>query len=223
MSTVRYKGIDSFDYKPGEVNVMWCQACGAVCEVDRNVMGPTGYAEAMGRRGHLHDYFYCPNSGRPWHDQAVELLEALEETPSNSLKQLIRKDLEEIKAKNGCGPYPQPDMEELLKNGQVVYRLDWDSGAAGMGADFEQVVMYRWKYYVLRSDQDESEVAAYDSMEEALQNGELLELNESCTAITSDWPADMLIPMLTYTGEVETRIRINGKEYRALPDGIITA
>lgn len=96
-----HKGIDSFDYNPGEVKEMRCIACGSLCEVDRNVTGPTGFAEAMGKKGHLHDHFYCPNADQDWHDLAVRLVKAMEETPSKRLRSLMQEDLKDLLEMHG--------------------------------------------------------------------------------------------------------------------------
>lgn len=200
---------------------MWCRACGSVCHVDRNKMEPTGFAEAMGGRGHLHDHFYCANSGAAWHNQAVRMIEALEDSPSPSIQQMMQKDLDALLTQHDCGPYPRPDLDELIENGQEVFRMEWDSGGAGAGAGMEQILMYRWRYYFISSDLEEEEIPGYPSLEEALEEGGLLEISEAVTAISSEWPAELLISKLAYSGEVETKFRINGKEYRALPGGKI--
>lgn len=217
-----HKGIDTFDHRPGEIKMMWCRACGSVCEVERNKVGPTGLAEAMGQRGHLHDHFYCANSGAAWHDQAVQMIEAMKDSPSPRIRQMMQKDLDTLLIKHGCGPYATPDMDELVENGQEVFRMEWDSGGAGAGAGIEQILMYRWRYYFISSDLDEEEIQSCQSLEEAVKESGLLEINEAVTAISSEWSAEILIPMLAFTGDVETRIRINGKEYRGLPGGKIT-
>jgi hypothetical protein len=75
---------------------MKCKVCGAECVARRNVMGPTCLAAAMGRSETLHDSFSCPNIPEDWHDKAVELYEAAEATPSESVAALIKKDLRKV-------------------------------------------------------------------------------------------------------------------------------
>jgi len=96
------KGYDIFHFKPDTVDEMHCKVCGTICLVERNVTGPTGFAEAMAKRSHLHDVFNCPNSGIPWHEQALELVLEIEKTPSKRLAELMRLDLEEILKPHGC-------------------------------------------------------------------------------------------------------------------------
>jgi hypothetical protein len=62
-----FKGYDVFFTEPGKLNEMECKVCGTLCQVDRDTIGPTSWAEAMGKRGHKHDKFYCPYSEEAWH------------------------------------------------------------------------------------------------------------------------------------------------------------
>ena len=58
---------------PGEVKKAKCGICGARMNVERNVHGPTGFAEAMGGLAHLHDEFNCPHLMESWHMRIVVL------------------------------------------------------------------------------------------------------------------------------------------------------
>ena len=74
---------------PGTVEKMQCPTCGDEMDVTRNVMGPTGFAEAVGRGGHLHDRFVCSHAGEVWHTQVIKLKELVRNTPSAIVAQLI--------------------------------------------------------------------------------------------------------------------------------------
>jgi hypothetical protein len=95
------KGYDTFYENPGEVQARTCQVCNTSCEVKRDQFGPTGWAEALGQRGHLHDYFRCLHAGKDWHKKALEILMAMEETPSKRLAALMQQDLIDLLAENG--------------------------------------------------------------------------------------------------------------------------
>lgn len=90
------KGYDLFFTEPDSVEEMCCKVCGTVCEVERSMTGPTGWAEAVAKRGHWHDEYRCPHSSQPWHEQALRLVIEIEKSPSKRLIELMRKDLEEI-------------------------------------------------------------------------------------------------------------------------------
>ena len=66
-------GLDAFFAAPGTWAARRCQVCGALCDVRRDVLGPTSMVEALGRKAHLHDAFHCPNTGSAWHDLAREV------------------------------------------------------------------------------------------------------------------------------------------------------
>ena len=74
---VRYhKGYDCFFSDPGDTKSMKCRVCGVECVVERNVNG-------------AHDYFYCPNSEKQWHDRALRLLMESEKFESRTLRDLV--------------------------------------------------------------------------------------------------------------------------------------
>jgi hypothetical protein len=75
---------------------MNCLVCGAVMDVERNVNGPTGMAEAMGGGKHLHDAFSCPNAQEGWHRQALMLRKEAQETASARLKRSLLAEADDI-------------------------------------------------------------------------------------------------------------------------------
>jgi len=58
---------------PGTVQTAECGVCGAKMNVSRNVLGPTGFAEAMAGRKHRHDSFVCPHIAEDWHKRICRL------------------------------------------------------------------------------------------------------------------------------------------------------
>lgn len=98
------KGIDTFFEPPGTVNHRSCLACGTTCLVKRNQIGPTSWASAMAKAEDHHDYFYCPNSGQDWHDQAISLVQAIEAMPSKRVAALMEQDLFDLLSAHGCIP-----------------------------------------------------------------------------------------------------------------------
>lgn len=95
-------GYDVFHETPGTVDERRCKVCGAVCDVTRNYMGATSWAESMAKKKHLHDRFVCPNTGADWHERAYRLVERIEESPSETVAGLMRQDLDKLLAQHGC-------------------------------------------------------------------------------------------------------------------------
>ncbi len=58
---------------PGTVATVNCGVCGSPMNAERNVLGPTGLAEAMSGNKHLHDQFTCPNKTKNWHEKICHL------------------------------------------------------------------------------------------------------------------------------------------------------
>ena len=94
--SILHKGYDSFYPEPGEVDSWQCRVCGSDAIVERNVSGPTSWAEAVSRAGHDHDRFTCPNVGQAWHEQAYRLVCEAQNTASPIIESIIRQDLEKL-------------------------------------------------------------------------------------------------------------------------------
>lgn len=86
---------------PGEYLAVTCGVCGRSMTVKRNVLGPTGFAEAMlvrndQSKGHLHDKFWCEDREESWHRQAKVVRDEARETPSKRLADLLNEEADEI-------------------------------------------------------------------------------------------------------------------------------
>jgi len=90
---------------PGELDSWSCRTCGAICDVQRNVLGCTDKYGVASKR--LHDKFTCPNAGKDWHGQAYKLRATAEDMPSPSVQRLMLNDLDELlvlhAAEGACG------------------------------------------------------------------------------------------------------------------------
>jgi len=56
----------------------------------------------MTRLETVHDYFYCPHKDQTWHNQALALVQAIEETPSKRIASLMQLDLLDLLTEHGC-------------------------------------------------------------------------------------------------------------------------
>lgn len=90
--------------RPGELTRVDCHVCGATCAITRDVFGPTGFAEAMAKRGHWHDRVDCPNAGLDWHDRIHELKHQLAKTPSRRIAALMQLDVDDLLREHGLAP-----------------------------------------------------------------------------------------------------------------------
>jgi len=94
-------GYDIFYTKPGSTDEMYCLVCNTMCNVKRNTYGPANFASAVARRYDYYDVFICPHAEEEWHEQALQLVLAIEEMPSKRVAALMRQDLEDLLAENG--------------------------------------------------------------------------------------------------------------------------
>ena len=81
-TTSPWKGWDLFVTPPGLHERLRCAVCGSGCKVDRDHLGPTGFAMAMGRRKVKHDRFECRHVAEAWHKKTRAILMSLSETPA---------------------------------------------------------------------------------------------------------------------------------------------
>lgn len=89
-----------FFENPGEVMQRNCLVCDSVCLVKRDQLGPTSWAGAVAKVSTPHDYFYCPHQDEDWHKQALELLLAIEKTPSKRMAGMMEQELSDLIRKN---------------------------------------------------------------------------------------------------------------------------
>lgn len=92
-----------YDFFIGEANggeEHHCRVCGSLCRVSRDVFGPTSWGTAMARKFTHHDEFVCPHTDKPWHEQALKLVMAIDETPSKRIAALMQADLEDLLREN---------------------------------------------------------------------------------------------------------------------------
>ena len=99
INDIRYSvGADCFILSPGKGHEINCNVCNRRCLVQRNVQGiKVKYASGTGLDV-SHDKFYCPNSDKNWHKDAVSLFEEYQQTFSKSISRIIKKDLDDLLA-----------------------------------------------------------------------------------------------------------------------------
>ncbi len=73
---------------PSKYETYTCTVCNSECEVIRNRGGNQFFPK--------HDYFYCPNNNKLWHNDAAKLKEFMDLYPSKGLLKIVQKDFDEI-------------------------------------------------------------------------------------------------------------------------------
>jgi len=92
----------------GQTAHIRCRICGTSCDVEKD-QAPLKqwYARGSGM-DERHDLFSCPYANDDWHERALKLFMAAEETPSKRIAQLILLDLGDVLGENGIDFRPQP-------------------------------------------------------------------------------------------------------------------
>jgi hypothetical protein len=91
-----HAGWDHFTPEPGKQKEMFCRVCKEKMDVQRNVNGPTGWAEAMGKGKHAHDTFSCPFAQEDWHNQVRVLLERIQKETSRTIAKMLKKEAKQV-------------------------------------------------------------------------------------------------------------------------------
>ena len=109
MNTIRYHGgYDHFMSDPGEYPLKHCEACGILCDVERNrVDQRTMWA----RKTSTFDVFTCPNAGLDWHTEVIKILQAMKDMPSQRIVEIMKKDVDDILRVNITDTYALLWME----------------------------------------------------------------------------------------------------------------
>ena len=106
LRTIRYTSA------PGTVDSMRCEVCGAVCQVRRDVETYSGMIAAMAKKTSRLDVFTCPHQETDWHNLAVRLVDAIDETPSRRLAALMHLDLEDVLIGSGVEGVSVPERRD---------------------------------------------------------------------------------------------------------------
>lgn len=104
-----HAGWDHFTPEVGTQDKMYCRVCKTAMQVQRNVNGPTSWAESMGKGKHFHDSFSCSFAQEDWHNQARILLERIEAESSQTIAELLENEVNQILEKRqitkDCGVF----------------------------------------------------------------------------------------------------------------------
>lgn len=88
--------LDHYFPDPGKYDTVDCGICGTPMLLTKDQDGPTSWSMAMGGSKRKYDSFNCPHCEEFWHIQGKQLLQEAKKTISPSLKEIYKKDAEEI-------------------------------------------------------------------------------------------------------------------------------
>jgi hypothetical protein len=90
--------LDFIIREPSEnADPMPCKVCGELMEVKRSVMGRWSLGAAMSHIPKIpRDLFTCPHRDEDWHNQAIAIMRAIQETPSEKMASIMQSELAEI-------------------------------------------------------------------------------------------------------------------------------
>lgn len=102
------------------------------------------------------------------------------------------------------------DPKKIVRHGEVVFSVFWDSGVPGAGAEYELVFKWRDSYAVCLSF-DEPQ-GPYNSLAQAVRAAELNCVTEATVRIDSqELSSEQIAKMLRCTGEPPFGLKINGE------------
>jgi len=105
----------------------------------------------------------------------------------------------------------EDEFEFIKENGELVFSLEWDSGAPGAGAGIESV--YRWNNKFVVSSLDDCNPGPFASLENALEANALLNVNAATRRVFSSLlPTNDLAKQLRCR-EMGLTILINGETW----------
>lgn len=81
---------------PNTVKSAKCGICGSNMDIIRNEYSPTGFAEAMAKRSHVHDTFRCIHREEQWHKQAKKLIKEARDHCSKAIADIMLKEAKKI-------------------------------------------------------------------------------------------------------------------------------
>ena len=81
---------------PGTVRSLRCAICGAVCDAERSVQVTLDWGPGMAKQTGIYDVFTCPARDEAWHEQAIELKNAIAETPNPRLAAMMQQNLDAL-------------------------------------------------------------------------------------------------------------------------------
>ncbi len=99
------KGYDVFLAEPGQGEAVRCRVCGTICQPVRRTTEPVGDASrriaVVAQRPAGPDRLVCPHVGKHWHDQALDLMLAIERMPNPTLAEVMRGSLASLLQEHG--------------------------------------------------------------------------------------------------------------------------
>lgn len=127
-------GWEYFTPDLGTVDKCACLVCGADCEVKRNLKGPRGWAQAVGRSKEYwetqpptHDSFWCPHAAEGWHRQVLAIKQEAEKTRSGWLREHLLQEAKYIIRDR------QPTLEEYRDEQDEKQEQEGVAQAEGAG------------------------------------------------------------------------------------------
>ena len=113
----------------------------------------------------------------------------------------------------------EDEYERIIGEANPVYRVDWDSGAPGAGADAEQIFRWGDGYIVVPSEGEDETV--YPTLREAIEESGLNEVLDATQEIRSSELSSEEIAALLQVREEDRsyHILINGEPWEGDSSG----